>query len=44
LSWVCHSDWKEQIVVVAADAEEPDDMELDTVELDAMDPDAGLKI
>jgi hypothetical protein len=23
-SWVCHSDWQEQIVVVAADAVEPD--------------------
>jgi hypothetical protein len=24
LSWVCHSDWQEQIAVVAADAMEPD--------------------
>jgi len=48
-SWVCHSNWQEQIVVDAADAEEPnamgpDAMELDTGEPNAVEPDVGLKV
>lgn len=39
-SWVCHSDWQEQIVVDAADANELDAMGLDAGEPDAMRPDA----
>jgi hypothetical protein len=35
LSWVCHSNWQEQIADVVVDAEKPD-----VVEPDAMDPDA----
>jgi len=36
-SWICHSDWQEQIVVDATDAEEPN-----VVGLDAIEPDAEL--
>jgi hypothetical protein len=32
LSWLYHSDWQEQIVVVAADVVEPDAMEPNIVE------------
>jgi len=32
-SWVCHSNWQEQIVVDATDAKEPNAMGLDVVAL-----------
>jgi hypothetical protein len=30
-SWVCNSDWEEQIAAIAADVEEPDAVDLDVV-------------
>jgi hypothetical protein len=50
-SWLCHSDWQEQITVdakerdtVGLDARELDAMEPDTGEPDAMEPDAGPEV
>jgi hypothetical protein len=40
LSWVCHSDWQEQIDAIAADVEEPNAMELDAMDTYAVEPDA----
>jgi hypothetical protein len=44
LSWVCHSDWQEQITDVAIDAGEPDVVEPNTVEPNAMEPDDLLEV
>jgi hypothetical protein len=44
LSWICHSDWQEQIATVSADVVEPDAMELDAVEPDALEPDVGPEV
>jgi hypothetical protein len=44
LSWVCHYDWQEQIVVVATYAEELDVMEPNDVGPDAMEPDVRPKV
>jgi len=41
-SWVCHSDWQEQISAEAADAEEPTAVGLGALELDAMELDTGV--
>jgi hypothetical protein len=48
-SWVCYSDWQEQITVNVVDDEEPDAMGLDVGELDVMEPnieelDAGPEV
>jgi hypothetical protein len=40
-SWVCHSDWQEQITANAADEEEPDVVGPNTGEPDAMESDVG---
>jgi hypothetical protein len=40
-SWVCHSNWQEQIAADVPHAEEPDVVGLDAVEPDAMEPDTG---
>jgi hypothetical protein len=39
LSWICHSNWQEQIAHFATDVVEPDGMKPDAVE-----PDAGLEV
>jgi hypothetical protein len=38
-SWVCHSDWQEQIAIDATDAKELDAMGPDVVGLDSLNPD-----
>jgi hypothetical protein len=43
-SWVCHSDWQEQIAIDTTDAEESDAMRLDAVEPDTGEPDVGPEV
>jgi hypothetical protein len=43
-SWVCHSDWQEQIIANANDTVGPDVVEPDATELDTGELNVGPKV